>query len=179
MKWVIIGSGNSSSPVSCQAIIHAKAVLFSIGFLEMNWGEILNQNTKNYFRKMHLKIVFAKCLPFRSTYFIGCLLKLSASCSCAHCAAEGRMWCFMKMENSHDWSLGVMKHVAFVTSSMLAWLQFISCLKMSIIQTGLNKYWQFKNKISSCVFCDSNHLHDCGNFGGVPISLPDNNSLLV
>ena len=56
MNWVIISSGNSLSPVRCQAITRTNADLLSIGLLGTIYNEIWIGILSFSFKKMHLKM---------------------------------------------------------------------------------------------------------------------------
>ena len=57
---ISIGSDNGLSPNRCQAIIWTNAGLLSVGTLWTNFSEILIAKHTFSFKKMHLKISFAK-----------------------------------------------------------------------------------------------------------------------
>ena len=67
-KWIskltIIGSDNGLSPGRRQAIIWTNAGILLIGPLGTNFSEILIKIYASSFKKMHLKMLSAKCLPF-------------------------------------------------------------------------------------------------------------------
>ena len=60
MNWYIIGSGNGLSIVQRQAITWTNAGLLSTGSLETNFGEILIGIYTFPFKKMRLKMSYAK-----------------------------------------------------------------------------------------------------------------------
>ena len=63
-ELTIIGSYNDLSPGRRQAIIWANVGILLIGPLETNFSEILIAIEAFSFKKMHLKILSAKCRPF-------------------------------------------------------------------------------------------------------------------
>ena len=66
MTWVIIGSGNSLSPVPCQVITWTNACLLSIGLLGTNFNEIWIGILPFSFKKIRLKIPSAKMVAIFS-----------------------------------------------------------------------------------------------------------------
>ena len=64
--WVIIDSDNGLAPVRRQAIIWTNANLLSIGSIGTNLAEIFIQIWYFSFKKMHLKMLYEKWLPFYS-----------------------------------------------------------------------------------------------------------------
>ena len=63
-KLSIIGSDNGLSPGGCQAIIWTNAGIWLIQTLGTNLSEILSENHRFSFKKMHLKMSSAKWRPF-------------------------------------------------------------------------------------------------------------------
>ena len=63
-KLTSIGSDNGLSPVRCRTIIWNNAVILLIGLLGANYIEILTKIHTFSVKKMHLKILSAKCLQF-------------------------------------------------------------------------------------------------------------------
>ena len=63
-KRTIIGSDNGLLPGQRQAIIWTNAGILLIGPLGTNFSEILIGVQTFSFKKMHLKMVSAKCRPF-------------------------------------------------------------------------------------------------------------------
>ena len=63
-KLTTIGSDNGLSPGRCQAIILTNAGILLIGSLGTNLSEILIEILTFSFKKMHLKISYAKWWPF-------------------------------------------------------------------------------------------------------------------
>ena len=66
VNLVSIGSDNGLSPIRRQAIIQTNAGFLWISPIGTNLIEILNQNTKFSFTRMHSKISLAKWRPFFS-----------------------------------------------------------------------------------------------------------------
>ena len=65
--WVnnsIIGSGNGLTPVRCQATTRSNADLSSIGLLGTNFSDVWIKIEEFSFKKIHLKMLSAKCWPF-------------------------------------------------------------------------------------------------------------------
>ena len=63
-KLVIIGSNNGLLPGRLQAIIWTNAGILLIGTLGTNFSEVLSKIHIFSFKKMHLKMLSAKWLPF-------------------------------------------------------------------------------------------------------------------
>ena len=63
-KLNIIGSDNDLLPGRHQAIIWTNAGILLIGPLRTNFNEIIFEIRKFSFKKMHMKILFAKWQPF-------------------------------------------------------------------------------------------------------------------
>ena len=59
-KLTIIGSDNGLSPGRGQAIIWTNAGILLIRTLETNFSEIVSEIHASWFKKMHLKMSFAK-----------------------------------------------------------------------------------------------------------------------
>ena len=63
-KLTIIVSNDGLLPGQCQAIIWNNAGIFLIGSLGTNFSEILIKIYTFSFKNMHLKVLFAKWLPY-------------------------------------------------------------------------------------------------------------------
>ena len=87
-RSVSIGSGNGLAPVRCQAITWTMPELLLIGTLLMNLRKIWVNKWNFSFKKMHLKMLSAKCGTFGSglimsiCYFFTCAFCLVSECCC-------------------------------------------------------------------------------------------------